>query len=95
MNIGIFGLGEAGSLIATDLAAAGVEILAYDPADVATPSGVIRVNKPVEVRGERRHLADISRAQTQIAVAVLVECHLDLRGLAAFLGDRQLVDDFP
>ncbi len=49
MNIGIFGLGEAGSLIAADLAAAGVAILAYDPADVATPSGVVRVNKPVEV----------------------------------------------
>ena len=39
-RICVFGLGEAGSLIAADLAAAGVEVHGYDPAGVATPPGV-------------------------------------------------------
>lgn len=38
----VFGLGEAGSLIAADLATAGSEVHGFDPADVATPSGVTR-----------------------------------------------------
>jgi len=48
MKIGIFGLGEAGSLIAADLAAAGQEVTAFDPADVETPAGVIRVADPAD-----------------------------------------------
>ena len=47
MRIGVFGLGEAGSLIAADLAAAGQEVTGFDPADVATPAGVTRVADPV------------------------------------------------
>ena len=46
MRIGVFGLGEAGSLIAADLAAAGQDMTGYDPADVATPAGVMRVENP-------------------------------------------------
>lgn len=46
MKIGVFGLGEAGSLISADIAAAGVETTGYDPADVDTPEKVIRVNDP-------------------------------------------------
>ncbi len=42
----VFGLGEAGSLIAADLAAAGVEVRGYDPAPVATPAGVTRHDDP-------------------------------------------------
>jgi 3-hydroxyisobutyrate dehydrogenase-like beta-hydroxyacid dehydrogenase len=42
----VFGLGEAGSLIAGDLAAAGVEVHGYDPAAVATPPGVHRHDRP-------------------------------------------------
>ncbi|HET6951830.1 MAG TPA: hypothetical protein VFI47_15725, partial [Acidimicrobiales bacterium] len=42
----VFGLGEAGSLIAGDLADAGVEVHGYDPADVATPPGVVRHPEP-------------------------------------------------
>ncbi|NKB38959.1 MAG: DUF1932 domain-containing protein [Gammaproteobacteria bacterium] len=49
MKIGIFGLGEAGSLIATDLLAEGVEVLAYDPAAVETPVGVVRTERPEKV----------------------------------------------
>ena len=46
MKIGIFGLGEAGSLISADLAAAGVVTTGYDPADVATPDNVTRAVDP-------------------------------------------------
>jgi 3-hydroxyisobutyrate dehydrogenase-like beta-hydroxyacid dehydrogenase len=43
----VFGLGEAGWLIARDLAmVTGVEVHAYDPADVATPAGVVRHGHP-------------------------------------------------
>lgn len=42
MKITVFGLGEAGSLIAADLAARGAEVDAFDPAEVPTPAGVRR-----------------------------------------------------
>jgi 3-hydroxyisobutyrate dehydrogenase-like beta-hydroxyacid dehydrogenase len=42
----VFGLGEAGSLIARDLAALGVDVHGYDPADVETPEGVKRHDDP-------------------------------------------------
>lgn len=41
-RIAVLGLGEAGALIAADLAAAGVEVRGYDPAGVPTPEGVKR-----------------------------------------------------
>jgi 3-hydroxyisobutyrate dehydrogenase-like beta-hydroxyacid dehydrogenase len=47
-RVGVFGLGEAGSLIAADLVAAGVEVHGYDPAEVGTPSGVVRHADPRE-----------------------------------------------
>ncbi len=47
MRVCVFGLGEAGSLIAGDLAAAGAEVNGYDPADVGTPPGVVRHADPV------------------------------------------------
>jgi 3-hydroxyisobutyrate dehydrogenase-like beta-hydroxyacid dehydrogenase len=46
MRIAVFGLGEAGSSIASDLVATGTEIHAFDPADVPTPDGVIRHSDP-------------------------------------------------
>jgi len=45
-RICVFGLGEAGSAIAGDLAAAGVQVHAYDPAAVPTPPGVARHDDP-------------------------------------------------
>ncbi len=47
-RVAVFGLGEAGGLIAADLAAAGVATVGYDPADVDTPAGVIRASDPRE-----------------------------------------------
>lgn len=42
----VFGLGEAGSLIARDLARAGVVVHGFDPADVPTPRWVLRHDRP-------------------------------------------------
>ena len=47
-RITVFGLGEAGSLISADLVAAGIEVWAYDPADVMTPAGVKRFDNPLD-----------------------------------------------
>jgi 3-hydroxyisobutyrate dehydrogenase-like beta-hydroxyacid dehydrogenase len=47
-QIAIFGLGEAGSLIAADLARAGARVRAFDPADVPTPAGVGRRATPAD-----------------------------------------------
>ena len=46
MRFTVFGLGEAGSLIAAGLVAAGQDVRAYDPADVTTPAGVERCDDP-------------------------------------------------
>jgi 3-hydroxyisobutyrate dehydrogenase-like beta-hydroxyacid dehydrogenase len=46
VQVCVFGLGEAGSLIAGDLAAAGLEVHGYDPASVTTPAGVKRHDDP-------------------------------------------------
>lgn len=48
LSVGIFGLGEAGSLFARDLAAAGVRVRGFDPADVSTPSGIVRCSAAEE-----------------------------------------------
>lgn len=47
-TVAVFGLGEAGSLIARDLAAAGVAVRGFDPADVPTPEGIDRVADPTQ-----------------------------------------------
>lgn len=44
--IAMLGLGEAGSRLAADLAAAGADVRGYDPGDVAIPHGVVRVATP-------------------------------------------------
>jgi 3-hydroxyisobutyrate dehydrogenase-like beta-hydroxyacid dehydrogenase len=41
-RVAVLGLGEAGALIAADLAAAGVEVGGFDPGGVPTPAGVKR-----------------------------------------------------
>jgi 3-hydroxyisobutyrate dehydrogenase-like beta-hydroxyacid dehydrogenase len=46
MRVAVLGLGEAGSLIAADLARAGDEVQGYDPAGVPTPQGVKRHARP-------------------------------------------------
>lgn len=46
LRVAVFGLGEAGSLIAGDLAAAGAVVHGYDPANLPTPVGVERHADP-------------------------------------------------
>ncbi|MEU7817212.1 DUF1932 domain-containing protein [Pseudonocardia sp. NPDC049154] len=46
MRASVLGLGEAGSLYATGLLAQGWVVTGYDPADNATPQGVIRAATP-------------------------------------------------
>lgn len=47
-TICVFGLGEAGSIISSDLLSAGISVRAYDPAPVITPAGVSRFEDPGE-----------------------------------------------
>lgn len=59
-KVAIFGLGEAGSLFAADLASLGIDVDAYDPADVDTPPGIQRHDKPNDAVSE----ADVVLALT-------------------------------
>jgi 3-hydroxyisobutyrate dehydrogenase-like beta-hydroxyacid dehydrogenase len=45
-SVALLGLGEAGSRLAADLAAAGVRVHGYDPATTSIPDGVIRAPDP-------------------------------------------------
>lgn len=62
MRIAIFGLGEAGSLIASDLARSGADVHAYDPAPVVTPDQVIRHDEPREAVSEAALVLGITAA---------------------------------
>jgi 3-hydroxyisobutyrate dehydrogenase-like beta-hydroxyacid dehydrogenase len=52
MRLAVLGLGEAGTLFAADLAAAGESVTAFDPRDVPTPPGVERAVDPVAAVAE-------------------------------------------
>ena len=70
MVITVFGLGEAGSLLAADLASAGAAVQGYDPADVPTPTGVTRHQAPATaVKGSRLVMAATAAADAQRAIA--------------------------
>lgn len=69
MQICVFGLGEAGSLIAAELAASGSTVVAFDPADVATPAAVQRVPHPaLAVRRAELVLALTAAADARMAI---------------------------
>lgn len=59
MRVAVLGLGEAGSLIAADLARAGDEVQGYDPVGVPTPQGVKRHARP-----------DVAADQCELVLAV-------------------------
>jgi 3-hydroxyisobutyrate dehydrogenase-like beta-hydroxyacid dehydrogenase len=68
-TVTLFGLGEAGSAIATDLVAAGVEVRGFDPALVPTPAGVSRVDDPRDaVRGAGLILAVTAAGDARTAM---------------------------
>lgn len=69
MRIAVFGLGEAGFLIAADLAANGAVVQGYDPAGVMTPAGVVRCGDPAEaVDGVDLVIACVAAADAVVAV---------------------------
>lgn len=61
-TVTIFGLGDAGGAIAAHLARLGVEVRAYDPADVATPPGVARFATPAQAMLETDAVLSITSA---------------------------------
>jgi 3-hydroxyisobutyrate dehydrogenase-like beta-hydroxyacid dehydrogenase len=65
VRLAVFGLGEAGSLFAADAVVAGAQVHGYDPADVATPAGVVRHETPTAAVTE----ADVVLALTAAADA--------------------------
>ena len=70
MLITVFGLGEAGSIIAAELADAGADVQGYDPADVPTPRGVTRHETPATaVMGSRLVIAATAATDAQRAIA--------------------------
>lgn len=69
MKVCVFGLGEAGSIIAAELVAAGSTVTAYDPAQVPTPPGVQRVPHPaLAVRRAELILALTAAADAKLAI---------------------------
>lgn len=70
MRVTVFGLGEAGSLIAADLVRVGVEVHGFDPADVVTPEGVHRHDLPTSaVAGAELVTAVTAAADAKEAMA--------------------------
>ncbi|PQP25782.1 NAD(P)-binding domain-containing protein [Rhodococcus opacus] len=66
MKVAILGLGEAGSLYSSGFLAKGWEVTGFDPADTATPAGVLRFDDVADtVRG-----ADLVLSLTSAKVAV-------------------------
>jgi 3-hydroxyisobutyrate dehydrogenase-like beta-hydroxyacid dehydrogenase len=74
LTVAMFGLGEAGSLISADLAAAGATVNGYDPADVATPPGVHRHSDPASaVAGAALVLSAVAESDMMTAVTQAAE----------------------
>jgi 3-hydroxyisobutyrate dehydrogenase-like beta-hydroxyacid dehydrogenase len=74
-TIGLLGLGEAGSLIATDLVAAGAEVRGYDPA-VPTLAGVPTVEAPADVAVGADLVLSLSSAADALDAAGSVADHM-------------------
>ncbi len=70
----LFGLGEAGSLLADDLIRAGVGVSAYDPAEVPTPSGVVRrVHPALAVRPADLVVAATAGSDARLALLQAID----------------------
>ncbi len=68
MRICVFGLGEAGSRLASDLVLAGAYVQAFDPAEIPTPEGVVRyVHPALAVRGSDLVMAVTAASDAKLA----------------------------
>lgn len=84
LTICVFGLGEAGSLLSADLAAAGATVNAFDPVEVGTPEGVTRfVHPALAVRSADLVLGLTGGADAKLAL---------LQALDAIRGDAVYAD---
>jgi 3-hydroxyisobutyrate dehydrogenase-like beta-hydroxyacid dehydrogenase len=73
-TVTIFGLGEAGSLFAADLAGLGIHVHAYDPAEVETPADIERHDKSGSaVAGAEVVLALTGGADAQTALTQAID----------------------
>jgi 3-hydroxyisobutyrate dehydrogenase-like beta-hydroxyacid dehydrogenase len=70
-TIAVLGLGEAGSAIAADLAAAGVRVLGFDPAQ-APPDGVEGAGSPADAAGTADVVLSVNAAAVAMEVAEAV-----------------------
>src|SRR5438094_425662 len=70
MKVALFGLGEAGSLIAADLVKAGVTTAAYDPAKVPTPTGVVRHDNPANAVADAQVVIGLTAGSDAVTALV-------------------------
>ncbi len=84
-NFTLFGLGEAGSLFAADLIAAGHQVKAFDPAPVATPKGVQRCETPKQA---------VFHAEVIIAATAAADSKAALEQALAIMPKSVLYADF-
>ena len=68
-RIALLGLGEAGSLIAADLAAGGAEVCAYDPRPVVVPPGVTAVGSEAEAAQRADLVLSVNWASAAVEAA--------------------------
>lgn len=74
LTVTVLGLGRAGSQLSADLVAAGATVVAYDPADVAPPSGVESASTPeAAVAGADLVIAATAPSEAPAALAQVVD----------------------
>src|SRR5690606_13348455 len=68
-RIALLGLGEAGSLIAADLVAAGAEVVGYDPRPVEAPAGVSLASSEAQAAGGADVVLSVNWASAALGAA--------------------------
>lgn len=68
-RVAVLGLGEAGSVFASGIAAAGAEVRGFDPADVAVPPGVSVTGTPAKAVADADVVIALTHASDAMAAA--------------------------
>ncbi|MER5388193.1 DUF1932 domain-containing protein [Saccharopolyspora sp. NPDC002686] len=76
MRASVLGLGEAGSLYASGLVKQGWTVSGYDPADHATPPGVVRASTPGEAVDDAEVVLSLVGGSAALSAAESVEAFL-------------------
>ncbi|MGW8379044.1 NAD(P)-binding domain-containing protein [Streptomyces sp. ODS28] len=77
VKVGILGLGEAGALYAVGFVEQGWEVSGFDPGQVATPAGVLRVGTAAEAVSGCALVLSLTGGKAALAVAREVAPHLE------------------